>query len=250
MNLEQIFTEIYQSSSWGSKESRSGPSATLERTTELREQLPQLFQTLGITSLFDAGCGDWTWMREVNLSDITYIGADIVTPLIETLQNTFTTSTVKFQKMNIMEEPPETADLWLVRDMANLYSFSEIQTLIEKFLESESRFLAITSVEDSENSDGITPSWRPIDFMKAPFHLPTPIVQLDDGQQWFRKKSLFVYSSGALEEWKETMLAKSEAALENTLHDKQDRNAHLTSNVSLRSVELRGHKVLGKYSPV
>lgn len=243
MSLEYIFTDIYNTSSWGSKESRSGPASTLERTTELREQLPQLFETLGITSVFDAGCGDWNWISSVNLSSISYIGADIVTPLIEALQGTNTSPSIKFQKMNILVEPPETMDLWLLRDVANLYSFSEILILIEKFLESESRFLAITNIETSENIDGLTPSWRPIDFLKEPFNFPQPIIQLDDGQQWFRKKKLLVYSSGALEEWNQTMLAKSEAVLESKLYDKQDRNSHLTSNVSLRSVELRGHKV-------
>jgi hypothetical protein len=246
MSLEQTFTEIYRSSLWGSKESRSGPTSTLDRTTKLREYLPTLFKTLEISSLFDAGCGDWNWMRSVNLSGIRYIGADIVTPLIETLQTTYTSSNVHFQKMDILAEPPETADLWLLRDVANLYTWSEIDTLIEKFLDSGSKFLAITNIEietSEQPSDSETPSWRPVDFFKEPFAFPQPILRLDDGQQWFRKKELVVFSQGALEDWKASRLSISEVGQERIVHGKQGRNAHLVSNVSLRSVELRGHTV-------
>jgi hypothetical protein len=245
MSLEQTFTEIYRSSLWGSKESRSGPTSTLERTSQLREHLPTLFKTLEISSIFDAGCGDWNWMRSVNLTGIRYIGADIVTPLIETLQTTYTSSNVHFQKMNLVAEPPETADLWLLRDVANLYSWAEIHILIEKFLDSESKFLAITNIEaDAEQyTDAEAPSWRPLNFFKEPFMFPEPILRLDDGQQWFRKKELLVYSHGALKAWKVSRLSTSEVGQVSIVNGKQGRNAHLVSNVSLHSVELRGHTV-------
>ena len=244
MSLEQTFTEIYRSSLWGSKESRSGPTSSLERTSQLRDNLPTLFKTLEITSIFDAGCGDWNWMRSVNLTGIRYIGADIVAPLIETLQTTYTSSNVHFQKMNILAEPPETADLWLLRDVANVYSWAEIDTLIEKFLDSGSRFLAITTIETESSEQPVdtqTPSWHPVDFFKEPFSFPQPILRLDDGQQWFRKKELVVFSRGSLETWKESRLSTSEVGQVSSVHGKQGRNAHLVSNVSLRSVELRGH---------
>jgi hypothetical protein len=38
---------------------------------------------LGAQSLLDAGCGDFNWMRTVDLPGIKYIGVDVVSDLIE-----------------------------------------------------------------------------------------------------------------------------------------------------------------------
>jgi len=41
-------------------------------------------QSLQIKTLLDAPCGDGNWINKVDLSGITYIGADIVPEIIET----------------------------------------------------------------------------------------------------------------------------------------------------------------------
>src|SRR5260370_31795302 len=47
------------------------------------EAPPQLLHDLGAQSLTDAGCGDFNWMRTVDLPGIKYIGVDVVSDLIE-----------------------------------------------------------------------------------------------------------------------------------------------------------------------
>jgi hypothetical protein len=242
MSHEHIFTEFFLRNSWGSAESVSGISATLSRTESIRQKLPAMFQTLGIQSIVDIGCGDWNWMRHVDLSGISYLGIDIVEPLVEQLQSRYTNPTIRFQKTNVLEEPPETADLWIVRDFCGLYGYDEIKQLFQQFISSESRFIAITSIDACDNQDSLPGTWRALNLRDAPFNLPEPVCVLDDGQQWFRNKKLLVFSSGAIEEWFPTMLARLAIDQPNNVTDTQDRNAHLVSNVPLRQLSLRVHR--------
>ena len=70
-------------------ESASGAGSTLDYTANIRQQLPQLFKDFSITSIYDAPCGDFNWMRFViKQSDITYYGADIVPAMIEKIPKT------------------------------------------------------------------------------------------------------------------------------------------------------------------
>ena len=242
MSHEHIFTEIYMRNSWGSAESVSGISATLSRTESIRAKLPAVIQTLGIQSMLDVGCGDWNWMRHVDLSGVSYLGIDIVEPLIERLQERHTKPSIRFQKTNVLEEPPETADLWLVRDFCGLYGYDEIKKIFQQFLSSESRFIAVTSIDDCENQDILPGTWRALNLRDAPFNLPEPVCVIEDDKQWFRTKKLLVFSYGAIEEWFPSMLARLEVDQQNTDTDTQDRNAHLVSNVPLRQLSLRAHR--------
>jgi hypothetical protein len=197
---ESFFTSIYKTNAWGSKETVSGHSSTLVRTETLRSNLPTLFEELYIKSILDCGCGDFNWFQKIPLeSTIQYLGVDIVEPIIVQNQNNYSKENIHFQKMNVLEEPPETADLWILRDVCGLYSYDECRVFLKKFIESTSKYLAITSIEKTdENVDGMLGTWRALDLRKAPFHFPEPTQVLPDGQQWFRKKFLYVYTSDQL----------------------------------------------------
>ena len=86
---EEIFTDIYVNRLWdepnATNESVSGNGSTLDFTKNLREELPKLFDTFAIKTVFDAPCGDLNWMSRVleKNPDIAYIGGDIVAPMIE-----------------------------------------------------------------------------------------------------------------------------------------------------------------------
>jgi hypothetical protein len=240
-----IFTQCWSSNSWGSRESVSGPTSTLARTATLRAYFPELLETLEIQKIFDAGCGDFGWLGSLSLPGVQILGADIVQPLIETLQATRTSETTKFQVMDIISEPPEEADMWLLRDVLCLYPFSDCLAILERFLESNSRWLAVTSVEGDKNHDAPTGLWRPLSLTASPFDAPQPVCIVEDGEQWFRKRYLYVFSRGQVEEWVPNIrhvlnTIGAEVALQNKEHDTRDRNAHLTSNVRLRDVKLHG----------
>jgi SAM-dependent methyltransferase len=249
MSIKDIFTEIYRQNTWGSEETRSGPASSLERTAEIREHLPQLFQQLQIQSLLDCGCGDWNWMKTVNLSGIQYMGVDIVEQLVTTLQKQFTDDSVFFQQLDCTVDPPETADLWLARDFCSVLNFQQILHFFQKFLESKSKYIALTSIDTpKQNVDSIPGNSRPLNMRSSPFHLPEPIVTLSDGLQWFSRKKCLVYSRPQVLEWYATTASKIAVQQPSKVNDKPDRNAHLVSNVRLRDVRLDGHMGLGKQS--
>jgi hypothetical protein len=81
-NLEEKFTIIYERNAWGGAESVSGSGSSLRMTQNVRNSLPSLIETFAVKSIFDAPCGDFNWMKLINLQNISYIGGDIVKPLI------------------------------------------------------------------------------------------------------------------------------------------------------------------------
>lgn len=243
---EAVFTEIYEKNRWGSQETRSGPGSTIQRTEKLRSQLPGFFQELKIQSILDCGCGDWNWMRHVDLSGVEYIGVEIVEPLLNILQQTYTTETCKFQKLNCFKDPPEMADLWIARDLLNLVSISSIRLFFHRFLESKSPFLAVTSIETyTQYEDILEGSMRPLNLREPPLSLPEPLKILEDGQQWFKPKKLLVYTRQQIMDWfMETtfMVSNVEVAPPQDEFCILDRNAHLQSNVKLKSMSIYDHR--------
>ena len=70
----------------GALDSASGPGSGLAETARIREALPNLLREHGVKSMLDLPCGDFFWMKEVDLGDVDYAGADIAPALIEANQ--------------------------------------------------------------------------------------------------------------------------------------------------------------------
>src|SRR3954469_18971771 len=80
--VERIFRHVYRNNIWGDPETVSGPGSGVARTAAFRDQFANLLIQLGTRSLLDAGCGDFNWMKEVQLPVGQYFGIDIVPELI------------------------------------------------------------------------------------------------------------------------------------------------------------------------
>ncbi len=247
MNTEQIFTEIYLKNSWGNEETRSGPTATVDRTREFRELFPELLTSLGIESLLDIGCGEWNWQKHVQFNGVSYIGVDHVKAIVESNQRNHTSDTVVFETMNVLTDPPETADLWLARDVWCVMSYEQIAAFVEQFLKSQSAYLALTSVErEDANTDGVAGICRPLDLTKEPFAIGAPKKFLYDSEEWFRRRTLVVYTREQIMDWWQQNQgqfkpSKPEDPPQSSPDGTQDRNAHLKSNVLLKNYPVHGH---------
>src|SRR5581483_12277106 len=79
---KQVFTYIYSVNHWGDTESVSGHGSKLSETLAIRSQLPAILKQLNIKSILDLPCGDFNWMKTVDLHEYHYIGADIVSAII------------------------------------------------------------------------------------------------------------------------------------------------------------------------
>jgi hypothetical protein len=82
-STDQVFADVYKSNAWRGKNSISGTGSDVCQTRTIVEELPAVFSDIGISTILDIPCGDFHCMKNVDLSDIDYTGADIVNDLIE-----------------------------------------------------------------------------------------------------------------------------------------------------------------------
>ena len=61
------FRQIYDSNYWGGSESPSGEGASADQTQQLRLKLPALLEQLKIEIFMDLPCGDFSWMKALEL---------------------------------------------------------------------------------------------------------------------------------------------------------------------------------------
>ena len=81
-SYDEIFSSYYRSNRWNDKESRSGSGSSLEATEKLRAALPPLLADLRVRSIVDVPCGDFHWMKHVELGSIGYTGVDVVATIV------------------------------------------------------------------------------------------------------------------------------------------------------------------------
>ena len=175
-SLRDRFTLIYRRNAWGSKESVSGSGSTLAMTTSIRSLLPIIFEKFKIKSILDVPCGDFNWMKLVNLNCISYLGGDIVEPLVADLNRNFSSKSISFMQFDITIDSFPKSDLVLNRDCLFHLSNRDIQLTLSNFLKSESKYFLSTSYENGgkfTNTDIRSGDFRLIDLFDSPFCFPT-----------------------------------------------------------------------------
>jgi len=180
--IDEVFRRIWAENYWGDEQSRSGGGSNLEQTAVLRAQLPSLIEELGIERLLDLPCGDFHWMKAVNFpSKLQYIGADIVTDLIEQNQRNYSKETIRFEVKNLVESDLPQADLVFCRDCLVHLSYSSIQRAIANIKRSGTKYLLTTHFTNPRRNKEIsTGQWRPLNWTLAPFYFPQPIRLIDE----------------------------------------------------------------------
>lgn len=176
LNIEDRFKYIYQNNLWGNKESVSGTGSTLEQTKELRNQLSYFIEQYRISSIVDAPCGDFNWMKHViDTDDITYFGVDIVPEIVESNQSKYGGKNINFLLGDITETKLPDAKLLICRDCFVHLRYLNIFKALHNFKRSNIRYLLTTNfMNTTENYDIEDGDWRPLNFTKAPFYFPKP----------------------------------------------------------------------------
>lgn len=196
MNIKETFTNIYKTNYWSSLESSSGPESEEKYTNVFIEDLEKLFNDLNIKSLLDIPCGDFNWMKNINLSNIEYIGADIVDELIYCNISKYENDNIKFNILNLVEDKLPKCDMIIVRDCFSHFSYSDIFKSIKNIISSGCKYLLVsTYVNKLKNDDIITGDWREINIQKYPFNFPDPIFIFNENSVGCDKdKSLLLYN--------------------------------------------------------
>jgi hypothetical protein len=194
-NTKEIFTEIKEKNLWGSAESVSGSGSVLNQTETLIIELSKLLKDRSIKTFLDIPCGDFNWMKKVDLSGINYTGADIVESLINENTKKYEKDGMKFFALNIINDILPNNDIIFVRDCFVHLSYKNIFEAVENIKKSGSRYLLATTFTGvNKNYDIITGDWRPLNLEKKPFMFPKPehiiIEGCTEGNGKYKDKSM------------------------------------------------------------
>lgn len=176
---DSVFTSIWKNNYWSDNESLSGPGSSLAYTENIRKRLPVLFTEFSIKDVFDAPCGDFTWMKEVvKNTQIRYTGGDIVKGIIKS-NHIYQNEKVNFIVFDITEQQPPQSDLWICRDVFFHLSNKDILSSLKQFVKSEVPYLLTTTHKNTShfsNSDIVSGDFRLIDLFEHPYHFPKNVL--------------------------------------------------------------------------
>lgn len=192
---------VFEQKSWAGKAGvhpRSGPGSDMASTERLRAALPGLFERYQVKTLIDAPCGDWFWMQAVDLTGITYVGADISGGLIADNQARFARPGVSFRHLDITSDPLPSGDLFLCRDCLFHLKFWLRWKFFEAFAASDNRYLLLTMHHVAENLPVLANGgFKRFNPTRPPFSLPDPleiISETPDGTPDADARSLGLWS--------------------------------------------------------
>jgi hypothetical protein len=94
----------------------SGVGSNLEATRAILHSLPSVLDSLSVRSMLDIPCGDFVWMRHLDLSSVTYTGADVIETLILQHQRLHGSAQKNFRTLDIVTSDLPEVDLIFCRD--------------------------------------------------------------------------------------------------------------------------------------
>lgn len=172
------FQQTFEQKKWGTTlDTVSGEGSTMERTAGIREGLPKLIQEFQIKSMIDAPCGDYYWMKHVDLPLESYLGLDLVPAIVEKNNQQFAKPPrIQFQVGDLIAGPIPKADLIMIRDCFIHLSLGHIKSVLKNVKDAGITWLlASQSPQQTYNRDIPSgPGCRDINLKLAPFHLPEP----------------------------------------------------------------------------
>ena len=189
--LQYVFTDIYKNKAWGfeweNESTYSGPGSTIKYTENLRRELPKIYEKFNITSVLDAPCGDFNWMRIVTneCPNVKYIGGDIVKTMIDANIENYGKLGVQFVELDITSDKLPKVDLMICRDCLFHLHENDIFKFIDNFINSDIKYLLTTSYPPNEfigtNRVIFPGNWFNINLLESPYNFPKDVwYAIDD----------------------------------------------------------------------
>ena len=202
--LPDTFRLIYDTNHWAA-EQRSGAGASAGQTKTLIDALALLIRELHVSTLLDLPCGDLSWMRYLDMPELSYIGGDIVPEAIAANRMRFSSPSRSFHVLDVTGDDLPAADLLLCRDCLVHLSFADARAALVNIARSPiTHLLATTFPGCRANDDIVTGDWRPINLELPPFSLPPPARLIDErcteGAGLYADKSLGLWRVDQLRE--------------------------------------------------
>ena len=159
-------------------ETYSGPGSLLRNNDNLIKQLPTFLNNYNIKSITDVPCGDFNYMRKINLDGITYNGYDISEKAIERCLQ-YQTDTIHFTVFDATIEPLPYSDLIICKDLLLHLGFHHIQQILTNVINSKCKYFAVSRYDNGnviniDKESGL--SARVLEITKAPFNFNYTII--------------------------------------------------------------------------
>lgn len=196
------FTTIYEKNFWSSEESVSGPGSDLDSTITIRRVLPDILKKYDVKSFLDLPCGDFHWMKLIDLKGVNYIGGDIVKKLIQNnILKYGNAPECKFEVLDLINDRLPDVDMIMVRDCFIHLSNDLILKSLKNLKRTKIKYLLTNSHPDMEINKNIkTGTWRRVALEKEPFNLSNPIEIWEEKEHYNVKEGRKIISLYKIEQ--------------------------------------------------
>lgn len=203
LSMQKTFSEIHHKNHWKGEESISGEGSSHEQTDILMTELPEILREFNIDAMLDLPCGDFSWMKHLDLPVTSYIGADIVPELIAENNQKYTSARRRFTTLDITSDPLPEVELLFCRDCLVHLSFADIHKALANIRAHDSTYLLTTTFPLCQKNENITTGdWRPLNLETDPFNLPEPTLiiseECTEGAGRYQDKSLALWETSNL----------------------------------------------------
>ena len=144
------FRRIYASDHW---KGGSGEGSHVDATGPYRQILGAVLTGRDITTVVDAGCGDWQFSRLLDWSGKYYLGVDIVPEVVAGDRESFGSDDVEFRVGDIRTTELPQADLLVCKDVLQHWDVHSVQAFLDRNL-TRYRYALVTNDLASVHIDG------------------------------------------------------------------------------------------------
>jgi SAM-dependent methyltransferase len=178
--VKQAFEDIYKNAIWGRNAENaehagnSGTGSTMSSTIYWRLFLTEFLNNNHITSVVDAGCGDWEFSQSIDWTGIDYKGYDIVEAVVEADRKKYEKPNIHFFAADMIgtELPP--ADLLISKHVLQHLPNDAVKKFMTQFGKYRN-VLLVNGVHpvtlSSDNPDIAPGGYRALDITAPPFNL-------------------------------------------------------------------------------
>lgn len=175
--MKQAFEDIYKNALWGKNSAGSGTSgtgSTIRATMYWRLFLTEFLKNNHITSVVDAGCGDWEFSQSIDWTGIDYKGYDIVESVVEADRKRFEAPNIHFFAANMIDTELPPADLLISKHVLQHLPSEAVKKFMTQFGKYR-HVLLVDGVDpitlSSSNPDIAAGDYRDLDITAPPFNL-------------------------------------------------------------------------------
>ena len=109
-----VFDDIYAKSLWGVG---SGGGSDPDALGPYLAYLQNMLRTVNIRSILDLGCGDWRYVRTLDLCGADYVGIDCVRSVVDENTRKYSGDRVRFVFGDLLDMDFPPADLLICKDV-------------------------------------------------------------------------------------------------------------------------------------